>query len=205
MIDVDGNCIIEYEDYNIINWWFDMTTHIRGDNSITLSDDFEFWSVFENAPNVDYNPNITGPACDGTVTGTPYSIDGGYVGALDCPGAIPTLSPSQGLSDVFSGLVDWLRDLFTFEDYVVLETNPVQQSTITGEVVSWEEGMELNGSVANIELVGVNPEVKLLGEYLVNELLGLNVSVKSLTIGYIIKDNDTRNDEDVGNIIINFE
>jgi len=65
--------------------------------------------------------------------------------------------------------------------------------------------MEINSSVANIELIGVNPEVKLLGEYLVNDLLGLNVSVKSLTIGYIIKDDDPRNDEDVGNIIINFE
>jgi len=88
--------------------------------------------------------------------GTPACIgdgdcDGGTcdTGTGICEGEVVTLSPSSGssLSDVFSGLVDWLLDLFTFEDYVVLETTTMQPGMITGEVIAWEEGMEINSSV----------------------------------------------------------
>jgi len=38
----------------------------------------------EEVVDADYHPLMSSPACDGSVTGTPYEVDGSYVGALEC-------------------------------------------------------------------------------------------------------------------------
>ena len=61
-------------------------------------------------------------------------------------------------------------------------------SSLTGEVVLGSSGVEDVPEESSINLIGFREEIKAVGEYLLNDLLGVDVSIKSINVGYVIKE-----------------
>ena len=205
--------------YNFPSWnqenWDNMLSAWKGNTS------FDMNSLEENPLFVDFNNDDFNLMSESNVTkdigsgGIGFQqIDMSNVGPRvecfddnDCFGdeciqkkcyiGLQTQSLWKGISDFFKALVG-------------IEPEPVGIS-LTGQAITEVDAFEPESFSTNIigignsikdldsiELIGFRKEVQIAAEYLLNELLGLDVSVKTLTIGYVVKDTEDKEEITIG-------
>jgi len=83
-------------------------------------------------------------------------------------------------------LWNYLKNLFVAEEQTSVTGNAVLSASSLEEDSSEDSG--LNSLDSSFDLIGFEKEVKIVFEYFLKEVLGVDVSVRNIGIGYVIKE-----------------